>query len=75
MSEDNDLWKTLIDGAINHYSRGAVIATLNFIAELSPKEIEEWTAGMSQKELERVYRVWRAAQTDMKESLELLPRD
>lgn len=61
----------LAEAALNHYSKDAIIAGLDFVAGLSEDDLKEWTAGMSVDNTARVYRVWRACQpeTDINPSI------
>lgn len=56
------MMQSLAEMAINHYSKDAVVAGLDFIAGLSEDDLKEWTAGLIPEQAARVYRVWRAAQ-------------
>lgn len=61
MTQGKDLLSGLLETAINHYSREAIVGALDFIAGLSAEEIKEWTYGMQPEQVARVYRVWNAA--------------
>lgn len=60
MSDGKDLFQGLFEATVNHYTREAIIAALDYVASLSEEDVKEMTAGMSPEAAARVYRVWRA---------------
>lgn len=70
-----DILQSLFESAVNHYSREAIIQSLDFIADLSADDIKEWTIGMAPEQVVRVYRVWEACKDKEVKVTELLPRD
>ncbi len=68
------MMQSLAEMAINHYSKDAVVAGLDFIAGLSDDDMKEWTEGLSTEQAARCYRVWNAAKMTETVSVELSSR-